>query len=119
MYLYIVYLLHVCVYDVLSSYLSMYFICTFLQEPMICGHLFINCYCVVNWQEVNGCNCTRSTTKKFTAVATFFFFLFFVIAIVTRDSLLVAFYAVALIVACTGCNLLCLPCCQPTKGADE
>lgn len=70
-------------------------------------------------EPVNPCGCTRSTVWKFTLPFTFLFLLFEGLFIGLQVSVLMAFALITLIVACVGCNMLCCPCCQPAKGADE
>ena len=70
-------------------------------------------------EPTNPCGCVRPTVWKFTIPATLLFLLFEGLYIGLRVSVLVAFSVISLIVACVGCNLLCCPCCQPAKGADE
>ena len=70
-------------------------------------------------EPTNPCGCVRATVWKFTIPATLLFLLFEGLFIGLKASILVAFSTISLIIACVGCNLLCCPCCQPAKGADE
>jgi len=70
-------------------------------------------------EPVNACGCWRGTVWKFTLPSTSIFCIFWGLLIAYKISAFMAIAVVALVVACVGCNLLCCPCCQPSKGADE
>ena len=73
-------------------------------------------------EPVNACGCVRETVKWRIAIPFTLLFLIFEGAFIGtkgKISILIAFATICLVVACVGCNLLCCPCCQPAKGADE
>lgn len=73
-------------------------------------------------EPVNACGCFVSTVKWRIAIPFTLLFLIFesiFIGVGTAASSLMALALVSLVVACVGCNILCCPCCQPAKGADE